>query len=30
MEELTSAEYMHKMKALADTTATAGSPVSND
>jgi hypothetical protein len=30
MEELTAVEYMHKMKALADTMAAAGSPVSND
>jgi hypothetical protein len=29
-EELTAAEYMHKMKALADTMAAAGAPVSND
>jgi hypothetical protein len=29
-EELTVAEYMHKMKVLADTMAAAGAPVSND
>jgi hypothetical protein len=29
-EELTAAEYMHKMKALANTMAAAGTPVSND
>jgi hypothetical protein len=29
-EELTAAEYMHKMKALADTMAAAGAPISND
>jgi hypothetical protein len=29
-EEMTAAEYMHKMKSLADTMAAAGAPISND